>query len=104
MGGARLYCKEGLYKLNQKECLDIEFNNDSEGYELRDRYFKGSSSSKSITTFQNVQKKDCFRGFIEFLSFTTLQKRDPSLHAYFAILNSPSFFENAGQLWSNTTR
>lgn len=46
------------------------FKNDSEGYELRNEFFKGSSSPKDITSFKNEGKKVAvFEGFFDFLSF-----------------------------------
>ena len=50
---ANRFCKEVRYGLNQKEYYGIGFKNDGGGYEIRNPYFKTSSSPKGITTLQN---------------------------------------------------
>ena len=58
-----------------KYTMAIGFKNDSGGYELRNPYFKGSSSPKDITTFNNGAKEaTVFEGFIDFLSFMAIHK------------------------------
>jgi len=44
-------CVEVNYSINSKIYYAIGFKNDAGGYELRNRYFKGSVSPKDITTF-----------------------------------------------------
>jgi DNA primase len=90
------YCREVKYELNGKEYFGIGFKNNSGGYEIRNPYFKASSSPKDITTF-NKGAKDAtvFEGFTDFLSFMAIQKNQPQIRSDFVILNSVSLFEKA---------
>jgi DNA primase len=90
------YCREIKYELNGKEYFGIGFKNNSGGYEIRNPYFKASSSPKDITTFNNGAKEaNVFEGFTDFLSFLTIHQNQPSIPTDFVILNSVSFFEKA---------
>jgi len=90
------YCREVKYELNGKEYFGIGFKNNSGGYEIRNPYFKASSSPKDITTFNNGAKEaSVFEGFTDFLSFMAIHKNQPQIPSDFVILNSVSFFEKA---------
>jgi hypothetical protein len=73
---AARYCKEAYYTLTNfetgevKKYFSIAFENDSHGWELRNKYFKISSSPKAITTISGTNGKtlSVFEGFIDFLS------------------------------------
>ncbi|HUZ61069.1 MAG TPA: CHC2 zinc finger domain-containing protein [Hanamia sp.] len=81
----------------------IGFKNNAGGYELRNEYFKGSSSPKYVTYVDNGAKNiSVFEGFFDFMSYETLNKnqredltRLPNRHMNFLILNSLSFFERS---------
>ena len=93
---AKEYCKEVSYKLNDKEYYGIGFKNDAGGYELRNQYYKASSSPKDIKTFDNGAKEAMvFEGFFDFLSFISLQKNIQPVETNYVVLNSISFFEKA---------
>ncbi len=93
---AERFCKEVKYELYGKEYFGIGFKNDSGGYEIRNPYFKASSSPKDVTTFHNNAKEAVvFEGFTDFLSFMTIQKNQQQNTSDFVILNSVSFFEKA---------
>src|SRR6202035_1745438 len=49
---ANRFCSEVEFELYGKRHLAIGFKNNSGGYELRNSYFKGSSSPKEITTIK----------------------------------------------------
>ncbi len=84
------------YELNGKEYFGIGFKNNSGGYEIRNPYFKASSSSKDLTTFNNAAKEAAvFEGFIDFLSFMAIHQNQQGIISDFVILNSVSFFEKA---------
>ncbi len=90
------YCKEVHYCLNDKKYYGIGFKNDSGGFEIRTPYFKASSAPKDFTTFRNRSNNvTVFEGFIDFLSYLTIQKNQSSDLTDFVILNSLSFFEKA---------
>ncbi|PLK44915.1 toprim domain-containing protein [Emticicia sp. TH156] len=89
-------CREVRYELNDKTYYGIGFKNDSGGFEIRNPYFKTSSSPKDITTFMNGSDEAIiFEGFIDFLSYKTLYKDLPENSCDFVVLNSVSFFERA---------
>ena len=93
---AEKYCREVRYELNAKTYYGIGFKNDSGGFEIRNPYFKGSSSPKDITTFKNGSDEAVvFEGFTDFLSFKALHKNLPENSQDFVVLNSVSFFERA---------
>ncbi len=93
---AEHFCKEVKYEVNSKEYFGIGFKNDSGGYEIRNPYFKVSSSPKDITTVNNAAKEAAvFEGFFDFLSFITINQNQQPLNSDYAILNSVSFFEKA---------
>ena len=93
---ANRFCKEIIYELKGKTYYGIGFKNDSGGYEIRNPYFKASSSPKDITTIDNRSKEaNVFEGFIDFLSFMAAYKKHPAIKENFVVLNSISFFEKA---------
>ena len=71
---AKLYCQEVSYTVRNMNYFSIGFKNDSQGYELSNQYFKGSSSPKDITTYKNG-KDSClvFEGFWDMLSYFALK-------------------------------
>lgn len=72
---AKMYTREIYYTVRDKKYFAIGFINDLGGYELRSRYFKGSSSPKGITTIKgNQHTLNIFEGFFDFLSFLTWSK------------------------------
>ncbi|MDE3183185.1 MAG: toprim domain-containing protein [Bacteroidota bacterium] len=90
------FCREVRYGLNNKIYYGIGFKNDSGGFEIRNPYFKTSSSPKDITTIKNKGKEAIvFEGFFDFLSFITIHKKEGAIESNFVILNSVSFFEKA---------
>ncbi|MBW8327177.1 MAG: toprim domain-containing protein [Prolixibacteraceae bacterium] len=72
---ARIHCCEVHYSANDKPYYAVGFENDKGGYELRSKYFKGCTS-KDITTIKR-NKNHClfFEGFMDYLSFLTIQKQ-----------------------------
>lgn len=87
---ARKYCREVTFSLNDKRYSAIGFRNNDGGFELRNPWFKASSSPKAITTFGNDPGSlSVFEGFFDFLSHQTIHKPAGS----FLVLNSTSFFE-----------
>jgi len=90
------YCREIRYQLNDKTYYGIGFKNDAGGFEIRNPYFKASSSPKDVTTFKNgTNEVIVFEGFTDFLSFKAIHKHLPENNHDFVVLNSVSFFEKA---------
>jgi DNA primase len=92
---AKEYCKEVSFKLNDKNFYALGFQNDSKGYELRCKYFKGSSSPKDVTLIRNNSEKLLlFEGFIDFLSWFSCKQFFTGNHDYL-ILNTLSFLNKS---------
>jgi len=94
----KAYCKEVSFKLNDKSFYAIGFQNDSKGFELRCKYFKGSSSPKDVTLIKNNSDKLLlFEGFIDFLSWFSCKQFFIGNHDYL-ILNTLSFLTKSKAL------
>jgi hypothetical protein len=96
---ARLYCKEVEFTLANKTYCAVGFENQSGGYELRNSWFKGSSSPKDISIVSNVSPKVCIlEGFFDFLSLHQINNDEvKSLikDSDFLVLNSLSFLHKS---------
>ncbi|UBM59575.1 toprim domain-containing protein [Marinilongibacter aquaticus] len=93
---ATRYCREVHYEVNGKNYYGIGFKNDSGGFEIRNPYFKASSSPKYITTVKNASDEvTVFEGFMDFLSFKCISRNEVNNTSDFVILNSLSLFEKA---------
>jgi|ERR1035437_7548644 DNA primase len=117
------YCYEVLFKLTNKEKAyrAIGFKNIAGGYELRNEYFKGSSSPKYVSYMDSkAANVKVFEGFFDFLSYQSIHQNKGQNLTNFLVLNSLSFFErslllmekhenihlyldhdNAGRKWTN---
>jgi len=90
------YCREVVFEMNDKKYSAIGFMNNEGGFELRNQWFKGSSSPKAVTTFTNDTKNiSVFEGFFNFLSHQTIYQNQPPVSSDFLILNSAAFFEKS---------
>lgn len=70
---ARKYCKEVEFRIGPKMYNAIGFPNQSGAYELRNSWFKGSSSPKDISFINNdAEKLSVLEGFMDFLSAVQL--------------------------------
>jgi len=104
---ANQFCSEVAFEIYNKKHLAIGFKNNGGGYELRNEYFKGSSTPKEPCLIcQNGENElIVFEGFFDFLSFQTLHQSKakpaielPNLHNAYLVLNSLSFFEKSRNL------
>lgn len=101
---ANIYLKEITYKnwnskINgYKIYRALGFKNDHNGYELRNKYFKGCTS-KQYTTVSGINNKrlNIFEGFFDFLSAMVLSKT-PQLKFDTLILNSTSVKQKTLQI------
>ena len=92
------YCHEVIFIMSDKEKVyrAIGFKNNAGGYELRNEYFKGSSSPKYVSYLKNnANKISVFEGFFDFLSYRTIHQKDDQYLTNFLVLNSLSFFERS---------
>lgn len=92
---AEQLCSEIHYTIADKTYFAIGFQNDAGGWELRNKYFKGSTTPKNVTTINNNSDTVMvFEGFIDFLSYLSM-KRNASPTIDSAILNSLANFPKA---------
>jgi len=96
---AQRYLKEVYYKNKPEQktpYFALAFKNDKNGYEIRNKYFKGASSPKTITTIKaktDTGILNVFEGFFDFLSALEYYKLKTPNHKTI-ILNSISFIES----------
>jgi hypothetical protein len=96
---AARYCHEITFEMHRRRYGAIGFRNDLGGYELRNRWFKGSSAPKTITSYQNLSKRiSVFEGFFDFLTYQAISQNQEFEPTGFLMLNSISFFEKSKSL------
>lgn len=84
------YLKEVKFTINQKKLYAIGFENESQGFELRNSFYKGCTS-KDISIIRKSEKLVCvFEGFIDALSYMELK---PNFEESLLILNSVSMLK-----------
>lgn len=87
----RSLLKEIHYQIRTKKYFSLAFLNDSDGFEIRNKYSKICLGKKDITTIKNSSETvRIFEGFTDYLSYKILEKSfDENLSDYI-ILNSVS--------------
>ena len=96
---ANQHCTEVDFMLNGKKHTAIGFANGKGGYELRNSYFKGSSSPKVPAFIDNDREVvTVFEGFFNFLSYLTIEQDNPFAATNYLVLNSLSFFQKAREI------
>ncbi len=70
---AKQLCSEVHYSVGDKSYFAIGFKNDSGGYELRNKYFKGCTSKDISSAKTGMDNCQLFEGFMDYLSFLTLK-------------------------------
>lgn len=97
IGIAKNYLVEVYYKSWNKSYFSLGFQNDLWWYEIRNSFFKGSFSPKTITTLKgNDESKKIllFEGFLDFLSYLSyIQKQ--KLNDHILVLNSVAMKDKA---------
>ena len=90
---AQEYCFEIDYKFNSNIFFAIAFKNNSNGFEIRNKFFKGCLGKKEITLINNnYNVVSLFESWSDFLSYLTLKKNPPEEN--YIILNSTSMAKN----------
>ena len=83
---ANRFCSEIRYNNTNRTYYAIGFANDTGGWEIRSPYFKGCIAPKAITTTsKGTDVLQIFEGFMDFLSWQTL---NPSSTCDTIVLNS----------------
>jgi hypothetical protein len=91
---ARIFCTEIYYSINSKNYFGIGFRNNLNGYEIRNRFFKGSIGPKGISSFKNdAYHFALFEGFIDFL--TAYQENFIDSRSSIIVLNSVNQIQKA---------
>jgi DNA primase len=79
---ARKVCQQVNFTINGKSNFAIGFKNNKGGWELRNKYFKGSTSKDITIINPNVSKagngSQClvFEGFMDYLSYLTMNRHN----------------------------
>ncbi|WP_407532138.1 toprim domain-containing protein [Elizabethkingia miricola] len=85
------FLNEIHYQMNNKDYFGIGFKNDSDGYEIRNKYSKICLGKKDISTIKNRSESlRIFEGFYDFLSFKNVEKSLKKEPSDYIILNSVS--------------
>lgn len=97
---ARTVCKELHFDTRGKHYFGIGFPNIAGGYEIRNPFFKGCIAPKDISRFYAEEPKNVcfvFEGFMDFLSFMTLRRKenDGLKRQDYLVLNSVSNIQKA---------
>lgn len=91
-------CREVSFNVNDKKLYAIGFSNSKGGFELRNEYYKGCASPKSISHIKNGADNCClFEGFFDYLSFLVL-KKESFPKTDFIILNSVALINHIYKL------
>ena len=79
---AKSICWEVRFTHNGRSYFAIAFPNRSGGWEVRNKYFKGSIAPKDISLIRKTESPShvcyLFEGFMDYLSFLTLQRQGQS--------------------------
>jgi DNA primase (bacterial type) len=96
---ARQFCHEVEFSLYEKTHTAIGFPNNSGGFELRNSYFKGSSSPKDLTFIDNQKDQlSVFEGYFDFMTFKCLYSHQDEPMSNYLILNSLAFLEKSREI------
>ncbi|SFG21759.1 CHC2 zinc finger [Salegentibacter agarivorans] len=72
---ARIYCAQVWYQYKNRQFYAIGLRNNKGGWELRNKYFKNSSSPKTYTFIQNGSRQLIVtEGMFDFLSLATMEE------------------------------
>jgi len=95
VGNQTQFLHEIHYRMNKKNYFGIGFKNDSDGYEIRNKYSKICLGKKDISTVKNGSESlRIFEGFFDFLSFKNVEKFLEKEPSDYLILNSVSMISN----------
>ncbi|MBL4678229.1 MAG: toprim domain-containing protein [Mucilaginibacter sp.] len=90
------FCKEVSYEINGRNYYGIGFQNDAGGWEIRNKLYKQSSAPKDITCMANgAGSAHVFEGFMDFLSWRTLNPYVDPRSVDTVVLNGAGLFDRA---------
>lgn len=92
------WVREVHYELNGKKYFGIGFKNNSDGFEIRNRYAKLCLGAKDVTWINNSNNMNnevaVFEGFFDYLSFRNVESQ-LNLNCDFLVLNSTAMLFKA---------
>jgi DNA primase len=95
----RKYCREVDFRIGERSYKALGFQNRSGGYELRNAWFKGSSSPKDISFLTSGHAKIAVvEGFMDFLSLLQVDSNQVKAlrsNSDFLVLNSLALVDRA---------
>lgn len=92
------YLKELHYKVDDKSYFALGFQNISNGWELRNQFFKGCLGKKDISLIETGSKHvSAFEGFMDFVSYLT-HKGSVDMETDVLVLNSTAMKARAIEL------
>ncbi|MCD9853852.1 toprim domain-containing protein [Epilithonimonas sp. JDS] len=95
VGNQTQFLNEIHYRMKDKKYFGIGFKNDSNGYEIRNKYSKICLGKKDVSTIKNGSDSlRVFEGFFDFLSFKSVDVFLEKEPADYLILNSVSMISN----------
>ena len=98
---AQQYCKEVRYRLKGKQYFALGLQNKEGGWELRNKYFKGSSSPKTYTYLKtHSDRLILLEGMFDLLSLAELFP-DELINSDIIVFNSLAFLEQVTQFFKN---
>lgn len=94
--------KEIHYSVNKRNYFGIGFFNNSEGIEVRNKYYKRCLGRKDVTWIKNEKRQNAeiavFEGFFDYLSYKVIEENISSSNTDFLILNSTSMLFAAEEI------
>lgn len=102
---ADAFCREVSYIVGGRTYYGIGFQNDAGGWEIRNQNFKQSSAPKDITCLgSGTGPVHVFEGFMDFLSYVTLNPYQDPRSVDFVVLNGAGLFDRALPFLSQHSR
>ncbi len=101
---ARQYCREVSYYYKEKSFFAIGFENHKGGWELRNKYYKNSSSPKTYSFLErDAEQLVITEGMFDFLSLATIDEKLVGCSDAI-ILNSLAFIQQIERILQNYER
>lgn len=102
VGNQTEFLQEIHYRMNNKRFFGIGFKNNSNGYEIRNKYSKICLGKKDISSIENGSDSiRVFEGFFDFLSFKNVESYLEKRPSDYIILNSVAMISKIKNSFGN---